>query len=92
MCRLLKEAVLSLSSVSFNPNPRRAHNKKRTLSQGGDADETAQGGGVALDDEDTLNLDDAGFSRTDLLPGGAVDGVDVNQAEEEKGDEEDEVG
>lgn len=47
-----------------------------------------------MDDEDTLNLDDAGFSRTDmnLLPGGAVDGVDMNQAEEEKGDEEDEVG
>lgn len=59
------------------------------LSQGGDADETAQGGGgAALDDEDTLNLDDAGFSRTDLPPGGGV-GADVDQAEEE---EEEEVG
>lgn len=56
------------------------------VSQGGDADETGRGGGPALDDEDTLNLDDAGFSRTDLPPGGGLD-----QAEEEKGEEEEEV-
>lgn len=41
-----------------------------------------------MDDEDTLNLDDAGFSRTDLPPGGGV-GADADQAEEE---EEEEVG
>lgn len=53
-------------------------------SQGGDAEETAQGGGVALDDEDTLDLDDAGFSRTDLPAGGGVDRAEEDKVEEEK--------
>lgn len=57
-------------------------------SQGGDADETTQGGAVPLDDEDTLNLDDAGFSRMDLT---AASGGGVGQPEEQKEEEENEV-
>ncbi|CAM9892181.1 unnamed protein product [Pylaiella littoralis] len=57
---------------------------------GGDADEMLPEGAVQLDD-DTLNFDDAGFSRTELPEGGGVEETREGEEKEEEEEEEDEI-
>lgn len=62
----------------------------RGVKLGGDADEMLPEGAVQLDD-DTLNFDDAGFSRTELPEGGGVEETREGEEKEEEDEEEDEV-
>lgn len=58
--------------------------------QGGDAEEMLPEGAVQLED-DTLNLDDAGFSRTELPEGVDVEHMGAENDDEGEEEEEDEV-